>query len=67
MAMPQYGWRRAKLCDIVSNTDESQRCALRQPAKLVGMIAGKLKNLLAEATTAITHLAAPNRDASRPL
>ena len=22
------GWRRVKLCDIVSNTDESQRCAL---------------------------------------
>jgi hypothetical protein len=26
------GWRRVKLCDIVSDTDESQSCALRQPA-----------------------------------
>jgi hypothetical protein len=28
----QAGWRRVKLCDIVSDTDESQSCALRQPA-----------------------------------
>ena len=26
------GWRRVKLCDNVSDTDESQNCALRQPA-----------------------------------
>jgi hypothetical protein len=26
------GWRRVKLCDTVSDTDESQSCALRQPA-----------------------------------
>jgi hypothetical protein len=35
--------------------------------KLLGMMAGKLKQLLALATTAIAHLAAPNRDSSRPL
>lgn len=35
--------------------------------KLVGMITGKLKQLMAEATTAMTRQAAPNRDASRPL
>jgi len=27
------GWRRVELCDIVSDTDESQSCALRQPAR----------------------------------
>jgi len=35
--------------------------------KLVGMITGELKNLLAVAAVAIGHKAAPNRDASRPL
>jgi hypothetical protein len=34
--------------------------------KLVRTITGNLKNLLAVATTAITHQAAPNQDASRP-
>jgi hypothetical protein len=34
--------------------------------KLLGMIAANLKHLLAVAATAITHQAAPNRDASRP-
>jgi hypothetical protein len=32
------GWRRVKLCDIVSKTDESQSCALRQPAVALGDI-----------------------------
>jgi hypothetical protein len=42
--------------------------AIRSAAnKLVGVITGKLKDLLAVATTAITHQVAPNRDASRPL
>lgn len=42
--------------------------AIRSTAhKLVRMIAGKLKDLLAVATMAITHQTAPNRDASRPL
>jgi hypothetical protein len=41
--------------------------AIRAAAnKLVGVVTGKLRNLLAVATTA-THQAAPNRDASRPL
>jgi hypothetical protein len=35
--------------------------------KLVGMITGKLKQLLTVATTAIAHQAAPDRDACRPL
>ena len=31
------GWRRVKLCDIVSDTDESHRCALmHQPAVVRG-------------------------------
>jgi uncharacterized membrane protein YGL010W len=34
--------------------------------KLLGMIAGRLEDLLAVAATA-THQAAPNQDASRPL
>ena len=33
---------------------------------LLGMITGRLEKLLAVATTAITHQAAPNQDASRP-
>jgi hypothetical protein len=42
--------------------------AIRSTAnKLVRMITGKLKDLLAVATTAISHQTAPNRDASRPL
>ena len=42
--------------------------AIRPTAsKLVGVIAGELKDLLAVAAAAITHQAAPNRDASRPL
>jgi hypothetical protein len=42
--------------------------AIRPTAnKLVRMITGKLKDLLAVATTAIAHQAAPNRDARRPL
>ena len=40
--------------------------AIRSTAdKLVGMITGKLKELLAVAAVAIAHQAAPNRDASR--
>lgn len=40
--------------------------AIRSTAdKLVGMITGKLKGLLAVATAAIAHEAAPNRVASR--
>ncbi|MGB7149887.1 MAG: hypothetical protein WBD45_12085 [Terriglobales bacterium] len=35
--------------------------------KLVRTITGNLKNLLAVAATVVTHQAAPNRDASRPL
>jgi hypothetical protein len=35
--------------------------------KLVGMITGKLKELLAVAAVAIAHQAAPDRDACRPL
>jgi hypothetical protein len=35
--------------------------------KLVRMITANLKHLLAVAAAAITHQAAPNRDASRPL
>jgi hypothetical protein len=35
--------------------------------KLVGMITGKLKELLAVAAVAVAHQAAPNRDACRPL
>jgi hypothetical protein len=35
--------------------------------KLVGMITGKLEQSLAAAAVAITHQAAPNRDASHPL
>jgi len=42
--------------------------AIRSAAnKLVGMITGKLKQLLAAATVAIGHEAAPSRDACRPL
>ena len=42
--------------------------AIRSAAnKLVRMITRKLKQLLAVATAAITHEAAPNRDAIRPL
>jgi hypothetical protein len=44
------------------------RLAIRSAAnKLLGVITAKLKDLLAVAATAITHQAAPNRDASRPL
>jgi hypothetical protein len=35
--------------------------------KLVGMVTGKLKELLAVAAVAIAHQAAPGRDACRPL
>jgi hypothetical protein len=35
--------------------------------KLVGMITGKLEQLLAAAAMVITHQVAPNRDASHPL
>jgi hypothetical protein len=35
--------------------------------KLVRAITARLKDLLAVATTAITHQAAPNQDASRPM
>jgi len=35
--------------------------------KLLGMITARLKDLLAIATTAITHQAAPNQGTSRPL
>ena len=42
--------------------------AIRSTAdKLVGMITGKLKELLAVAAAAIAHQAAPDRDACRPL
>ena len=42
--------------------------AIRSAAnKLVGMITGKLKQLLTVATTAIAHQAAPDQDVSRPL
>jgi hypothetical protein len=41
--------------------------AVRSTAhKLVRVITGKLKDLLAVATTAITHQAAPDRDSSPP-
>jgi hypothetical protein len=40
--------------------------AIRSTAdKLVGMITGKLKELLAVAAVAVAHRAAPNRDVSR--
>jgi len=42
--------------------------AIRSTAgKLVGMITGKLKELLAVVAVAIAHQAAPDRDACRPL
>ena len=42
--------------------------AIRSAANmLVGMITGKLKQLLTVATTAIAHQAAPDQDVSRPL
>jgi hypothetical protein len=42
--------------------------AIRPTAsKLVGMIAGELKDLLAVAATAIAHEAAPDQNVSRPL
>jgi len=44
------------------------RLGIRSAAnKLVGMITGKLKELLAVAAVAIAHQAAPDRDACRPL